>query len=133
MLLKVLQIITNIAKTAGSLELQLAAISTYAAEGDLGKVFKCIRDIRTEVQSTSAETCSALEQLLRDVRTVTKRHDAMQYKIAILESQKKHLQGELAKADSENKCFQTSISELYFSGDSTQVSGPSAEQSQPEE
>ena len=87
----------------------------------------------SDEESTSAETCSALEQLLRDVRTVTLRHDAMQYKIAILESQKKHLQGELAKADSENKCFQTSISELYFSGDSTQVSGPSAEQLQPEE
>ena len=87
----------------------------------------------SDEESTSAETCSALEQLLRDVRTVTKRHDAMQYKIAILESQKKHLQGELAKADSENKCFQTSISELYFSGDSTQLSGPSAEQLQPEE
>ena len=87
-------IITNMGKTTRSLELQLAAISTYTAEGDRVKVFKCIRDIRTEVQSTSTETCSALEQLIRDVRIITKRHDAMQYLVALLESQKKHFQEE---------------------------------------
>ena len=96
-------ILTNMGKTARSLELQLAAISTYTAEGDR-VVFKCIRDIRTEVQSNSTETCSALEQLIHDLRIIKKRHDAMQYRVALLESQKKHLQ-EFKKADNKKQVF----------------------------
>ena len=41
-------------------------------------------------------------------------HEKMQYRVGLLESQKKHLQEEFKKADNKNKSFQTSLSELFL-------------------
>ena len=105
--------INLIKKTKDDLELQLAAMATYALEPNgQNAVLRGSKTIRSNLDRDVRAILEALEETLRATQQLNGQKNFLERKVSTLELDKRRLQAHINKVESEKKALQQTVAAL---------------------